>query len=353
MFTTAAGYLMPAHYSTIEQEHRSVRERVGVIDLSLMGRIDIRGSGALELVDQLAVNAATKLTDGQAMYTTFCNENGNMVDDVTVWRFNQEYFRVVTSSVMRYKTLKWIQDHRRPGAPAYVTDVSSGLGMIAVQGPKSRDTLQEIVDSDLGQLKFFRFMTTKLAGIPAVIARLGYSGELGYECYFATEDTVQAWNSITEAGKKFQITPYGLDVLDTLRFEKGFIFFGYEVTDANNPYECGLEKWIRSDKPSFMGKSALAKLSVQGPKRKLVGLELSDDEITPISQPVDVQGRRIGETVAGFRGLTVGKNLAWAFVESDKAKEGIEVTVNVKGKNKPARIVDVRYYDPKGERMRM
>jgi aminomethyltransferase len=353
MCTTAAGYQMPAHYTTIGQEHQAVRETVGMIDLSLMGRIDIKGSGSLEVVDELAVNAASKLTDGQAMYTTFCNDHGNMIDDVTVWRFNQDHFRVVTSSVMRYKTLKWIQDHLQPGTSAYVTDVSSSLGMIAVQGPRSRDTLQKIVDSDLDRLKFFRFITTKLADTPSTIARLGYSGELGYECYFATEDTVQAWSSIREAGNEFGITPYGLDVLDTLRFEKGFIFFGYEVTEANNPYECGLEKWIRSDKPNFLGKHALAKLSVDGPKRKLVGLELSEDEITPVSQPVEMQGRKIGETVAGFRGLTIGKNLAWAFVETDTAKEGNEVTVNIKGKRKLARIVDVRYYDPKGDRMRM
>ncbi len=353
MFTSAAGYQMPAYYTAIQEEHRAVRERVGMIDLSLMGRIDINGKESLELVDELAVNAASKLADGQAMYTTFCNEQGNMVDDVTVWRLSREHFRVVTSSVMRYKTLKWIQDHRRPGTAAYVTDISSSLGMIAVQGPKSRDTLQKIVDVDLKQLKFFRFMTAKLADIPTTIARVGYSGELGYECYFATEDTVQAWNNIREAGKEFGIAPYGLDVLDTLRFEKGFIFFGYEVTEMNNPYECGLEKWIRFDKPKFLGKQPLTKLSADGPKRKLVGLELSDDEPTPASQPVEVEGEKVGETVAGFRGLTVGKNLAWAFVKTDKAKEGSQVTVDMKGKKKPARIVDVRYYDPKGDRMRM
>jgi len=353
MFTTAAGYQMPAHYTTIEREHLAVRERVGMIDLSLMGRIDIKGSASLELVEELAVNAATKLADGQAMYTTFCNEHGNMVDDVTVWRFNQQHFRAVTSSVMRYKTLKWIQDHRRSNMQVSVTDVSSSLGMIAVQGPKSRDILQEIVDSNLSRLKFFWFTTTKLAGIPTTIARLGYSGELGYECYFATEDTVQAWNSIKEAGRQFDIAPYGLDVLDTLRFEKGFIFFGYEVTEANNPYEVGLDKWIRSDKPNFLGKNVLAQLSVDGPKRKLVGLEISDDEIAPVSQPVEMQGITIGETVAGFRGLTVRKNLAWAFVEKDKANVGNEVVLILKGKKKPARVVDIRYYDPKGDRMRM
>jgi aminomethyltransferase len=353
MFTTAAGYLMPAYYSTVEQEHRTVREKVGMIDLSLMGRIDIKGRAALDLVQVLAVNDAGRLTDGQAMYTTFCNELGNIVDDVTVWRFSGEHFRVITSSVMRQRSLKWIQQNIKDRMVAYVTDISSSLGCIAVQGPRSREALQRICDVDLKPLGFFRFIAAKLAGIPAIVARLGFTGELGFECYVGAEDTVQAWNSISEAGKESGITPYGLDVLDTLRFEKGFIFFGYEVTEANNPYECGLEKWIRFDKPAFIGKQALMKLSVDGPKRKLVGLEFCDDEITPVSQPVEVQGGKIGETVAGFRGLTDGKNLAWAFVESHHAEEGSEVMVGTNGKKRVARIVGTHYYDPNGDRMRM
>ena len=353
MFTTAAGYQMPARYTTAEEEHRTVREKVGMIDLSLMGRIDIKGDESRELMDELAVNSASKLIDGQAMYTTFCNEDGKMVDDVTVWRFNQEHYRVITSSIMRQKTLKRIQQHSRPGMHAYVTDISSSLGMIAVQGPKSRDTLQKIADNDLNQLKFFHFTTAKLGSTPTTIARLGFSGELGYECYFSTEDTVQAWNGISEAGKEFGIAPYGFDVLDSLRYEKGFIFFGYEVNETNNPYECGLEKWIRFEKPTFLGKEALKKLSIEGPRRKLVGLELSDDEIMPASQTVELGGRKIGETVAGFRGLTVRKNIAWAFVETASANEGSIVTVDVKGKKKSARIVNIRNYDPNGDRMRM
>ncbi len=225
--------------------------------------------------------------------------------------------------------------------------------MIAVQGPQSRRTLQRIADIDLSELRFFHFLNAKLGGVPAVVARLGFSGELGYECYISTEDTVQAWINIQDAGKEDGITPYGLDALDSLRFEKGFIFFGYEVTEKNNPYEVGLEKWIKLDKPKFLGKEALSRLNSRGPERRLVGLEFSDNEITPVSQPVVVNGQMIGETVAGFQGLTVGKNLAWAFVKADKSKLGTTVTIGMNGRNRPARIVDMRYYDPKGERMRL
>jgi aminomethyltransferase len=351
---TAAGYQVPAHYTSIEEEHRAVRERVGILDLALMGVLDIKGTDSLELVQELAVNDATKLIDGQAMYTTFCNEDGKIVDDVTVWRFNKEHFRVVDGPDYRYRTLKWIQDHRRPGKVAYVTDITSGLGMLSIQGPKSLETLQKLVDFDLHGLKFYHFVSAKLGDIPAIVARIGYTGELGYECWLQTEDIVQAWNNIMEAGKEFGIRPYGFEALDSLRFEKGFIFFGYDqVNDLSNPYEVGVEKWVRLDKPSFLGKEALTKISVNGPERKIVVLELRDKEIPPLSQPVEVGGKKVGETVAGFRGLTVGKNYAWAYVSIDQAKEGNEVTINVAGRKTPARVVNRVPYDPKGERMRL
>ena len=353
MFTTASGYEMPAYYSSVEAEHRAVRERVGMIDLSLMGRIDIKGTQALDLVQELAVNDASKLTDGQIMYTTFCNESGNIVDDVTVWRFSSEHFRVITSSLMRQRSLKWIRQHRKEDMVVYETDISSSLGCIAVQGPLSRDALQKICDVDLKQLGFFRFIPAKIAGLSAIIARVGFTGELGYECYFGAEETVQAWNSIQGAGKEYGILPYGLDVLDTLRYEKGFIFFGYEVTEKNNPFECGLDRWIRFEKPNFLGRKALLAIKKNGPQQKLIGLEVAGDQILQPSLEVMHNGRKVGATLLGFRGLTVRKNIAWAFVSANNAQFGSKVTISAETKETDARIIDVRVYDPSGERMRM
>ena len=352
MFKTAAGYDMPAYYRSVEEEHRAVRERVGIIDLSLMGRFDLKGRQAQDLVQRLAVNDASKLTDGQIMYTTLCNETGNIVDDVTVWRFNTEHFRVITSSVMRQRSLKWIEQNCRDMI-AYPTDISPALGCIAVQGPKSRDTLQKISDTDLSQLGFFRFVQTTMAGIPVIIARVWFTGELGYECYLGAEDTVQAWNDIVEAGREYDLLPYGLDVLDTLRYEKGFIFFGFEVTQKNNPFECGLDRWIKFEKPNFIGKEALLSIREHGPQQKLVGLEVASGEVVQPSLDVKSEGRKIGSTLLGFRGLTVGKNLAWAFVDAKGTQLGRSVTIGAEGQGLEATIVDIRYYDPTGERMRM
>lgn len=349
MITTSAGYRMPARYKTVEEEHRAVRERVGMMDISLMGRIDVKGKGAAEFLQWLAANDLDRVNDGQLMYTTFCNERGGIMDDLTVWRFSPVHYRVVTSSVMRYKTLKWLQDHFG-NRDVYLTDISSSLGMIAVQGPRSRELLQDAFDGDMSALKFFHFTTGKIFGIPALIARVGFSGELGYECYIGAEDTVEAWNSLFESGKKYGVTPYGFDVLDTLRFEKGYIFYGYEVTSENNPFECGLQRWVAFDKKGdFLGKGALLKIRETGPKKKLMALEVDGDSVLAEKLPVKAEdGTTIGETVYGFRGITVGKNLAWAWIATENAKLGSRVSVEGTG----ARIVSLRYYDAEGKRMR-
>ncbi len=351
MITTSAGYRMPAHYRPLEEEHRAVRERAGMMDISLMGRIDIKGRDAFRFLQRVAANDAEKLSDGQLMYTTLCNEEGGIVDDLTVWRFSADHYRIVTSSIMRYRTMKWLQDQVGDQEDVYLTDISSSLGMIAVQGPKSRELLQDIFDGNMGALKFFHFTSGKLSGgIPALIARVGFSGELGFECYFGAEDTVEAWNKIFEAGKKYGALPYGFDALDSLRFEKGYIFYGYEVTQENNPFECGLERWVAFDKRGgFLGREALLHVKEAGPTKKLVALEVEGDDLLPEKRPVRAEdGVAIGETVYGFKGLSVGKNLAWAWIKTAYAKDGKKVTID----GRSARIAPLRYYDPEGKRMK-
>ena len=353
MITTAAGYRMPAHYRAVEEEHQAVRERVGMSDHSLMGRFDVKGKDSLPFLQRLAANDATKLSDGQLMYTTLCNEQGQIMDDLTIWRFNEEHFRVVTSSVMRNKTYQWLHEHVGQNQDVYLTDISSGLGMISVQGPKSRETLQKISDGNLSNVKFFHFVHERLKGVPGILARVGFTGELGFECYFGSEDTVEAWNVIQQAGKESGLLPYGFDTLDSLRYEKGYIFYGYEVTAKNNPFECGLEKWIAFDKEDFIGKEALLQIRDKGVERKLVGVQLLEgDSIVNEKQSVKVEEETAGETVVGFRALTMGKNLGWAWLESKFAQLGTEVTIDDEGTKRKAKVVNLRYYDPEGKRMR-
>ncbi len=351
MFTSAVGYAMPAKYTTVEEEHRNVRERVGMMDISLMGRLDIKGKDAFQLIQKLIVHDAAGLSDGQALYTTMCNDQGMIMDDVTVWRFGSEYFRIITSSMFRARTSVWVEDHSE-NMDAYLTDVSSGLGMISVQGPRSRELLQDIMDIDLSQLKFFRFATGKFGTIPGLIARIGFSGELGYECYVNTEDTVATWEMFMDAGKPFGLMPYGFDVLDTLRWEKGFIFYGFDATEKHNPYECRLSEWIRYDKSDFIGREALLKIRDRGVARKLMGLEVAGDNVAAEQQPLKADGKTIGSVVVGFFAPYVGKNLAYAYLDSEYAKAGNQVSLEIEGADTNARVVEMPFYDPEGKRMR-
>jgi aminomethyltransferase len=354
MFTTGMGYAMPAYYSSIEEEARNVRKRVGMMDISQMGRLDVKGKDALPLVQYLIVNNAEKLSDGQALYSVMCTDQGLVYDDVTVLRLNAEHLRVITSSMFRSRTLAWIQKHiDERGANACVTDISSSLAMIGVQGPRSRDLLNEITDIDLSKMKFFRFAFGNFGKIPCMIARLGYSGELGYECYVNTEDAHAAWDLIMEAGKPHGVLPYGMDTLDALRWEKGFVFYGFDATDANNPYECGLSVFIRYDCGDFLGRDALLKIREKGPAKMLMGLEVGGDNPAPEKQALLIGGERVGELVAGFRSANLGRNLAYAWVDGPHFKVGTSVRLEIEGAETPATVVEMPFYDPEGRRMRM
>lgn len=351
MYTTGTGYRMPAYYRSASEEARAVRERVGMIDLSLMSRLDLKGRDALKLIQSLIVNNAARLQNGQALYSTMCNEHGLIVDDVVVMRFDQQHFRVVTSSKFRHPTGEWIRRHA-DGCEVNLTDVSSGLAMVAVQGPRSRDLLRGITDVDMDQLGFFRFASGRLADMPCMIARLGFSGELGYECYFNTEDGVAAWDTLAAAGKPFGVTPYGMDTLELLRLDKGFIFFGYDVTDRENPYECGLWPLICYDCGEFIGRQALLRIKERGPARKLMGLEISGEAPAAAQQPLLSGNVTVGTVVAGFRSPTLDRNLAYAYLNAPYFEAGTIVELEIAAVRQQAAVVDMPFLDPAGKRMR-
>jgi len=354
MFTTGMGYEMPGHYSSVEGEARNVRENVGMIDVSLMGRLDVKGKDALSLIQYLIVNNAEKLRDDQSLYSVMCTERGLVQDDVIVTRFGAEHLRVITSSMFRRKTLPWIQKHiDERGANAYVTDVSSSFAMIGVQGPKSRDLLRGITDIDLSKMKFFRSASGNFGKIPCMIARLGFSGELGYECYVNTEDAHATWDLIMEAGKPHGVLPYGMETLDALRWEKGFVFYGFDATDKNNPYECRLSDFIRYDCGDFLGRDALLKIRDEGPAKKLLGLEVGGEKLAPEGQALVIGADPVGEVVAGFRSANLGKNLGYAWVNAPHFKDGTSVTLEIDGAETPATVVEMPFFDPEGRRMRI
>lgn len=354
MYTTSMGYQMPAHYSSVEEEARNVRERVGMNDVSLMGRLDVKGRDALALTQFLIVNNAAALSDGQALYSVMCNEKGLIVDDIIVLRFNAEHLRVITSSMFRAKTLVWIQKHIDDRhMSAYVTDVSSYFCMIGVQGPKSRDVLGGITDIDLTELKFFRFAFGKFGDIPCMIARLGFSGELGYECYVNAEDAHWTWDMIMAAGGRHGIMPYGMDTLDALRWEKGFIFYGFDATNEHNPYECRVFNFIRYDCGDFLGREALLKIRERGPAKKLMGLEVAGEKLAPAKAQLKIGSESVGHVVAGFHSPNLDRNLGYAYVNAPHFRDGTRVTLEIGGDETAATVIEMPFLDPAGERMRV
>ena len=354
MYTTGMGYAMPAYYSSVEEEAKNVRARVGMNDVSLMGRLDIKGKDALALTQYLIVNNAERLVDGQALYSVMCREDGLIEDDVIVMRFGAEHLRVITSSMFRARTLVWLQKHiDEQKMSASVTDVSSYYTMIGVQGPKSRDVLSGITDIDLSSMKFFRFAFGKFGDISCMIARLGFSGELGYECYVNSEDAHDTWDMIMEAGKPHGILPYGMDTLDALRWEKGFIFYGFDATDEHNPYECRVSEFIRYDCGDFLGREALLKIKERGPAKKLMGLEVGGDQLAPGNQPLKIGSEGIGHVVAGFHSPNLDQNLGYAYVNAPHFENGTKVTLEIDGTEQSVTIVDMPFLDPAGKRMRI
>lgn len=351
MYTTGTGYQMPATYSGANEESLHVRRNAGMIDLSLMSRFDLKGKDALPLTQKLIVNNAARLQDGQALYSTMCNERGLIEDDVVVMRFGPQHFRIITSSMFRRKTPLWIE-RQMPGFDVQLTDVSSGMAMMGVQGPKSRDLLRGITDIDLDRLGFFRFAQGTLNGKWCLIARLGFSGELGYEVYFNVEDGVEGWEDIAKAGKPFGLVPYGMDTLDVLRLEKGFIFFGYDVTDQNNPYECGLWPLIRYDCGDFIGRAALLDVKERGPAKKLMGLEIGTAPAPASGQTLLRDGATVGRVVIGFHSPSLGRNLAYAYLDAPHFAPGTNVTLDIEGSPVKATVVEMPFVDAEGKRMR-
>ena len=353
MYRTGMGYAMPAYYSSVEAEARNVRARVGMNDVSLMGRLDVKGKDTLALVQYLIVNNAARLTDGQALYSVMCDDQGLIVDDVVVMRIGAEHLRIVTSSMFRARTLAYIQrniDERK--LSAYVTDVSSSFAMIGVQGPRSRDMLSGITDIDLSKLKFFRMAFGKFGNIPCMIARLGFTGELGYECYVNAEDAHDTWDLFMQAGEPHGVLPYGMDTLDALRWEKGFIFYGFDATDQHNPYECRVADFIRYDCGDFRGREALLKIKARGPDRKLMGLEVGGNKLAPGEQPLKIGSQTVGKVVAGFRSYNLDRNLGYAYVNAPHCTDGMQVVLEIDGAETSAIVVEMPFLDPAGNRMR-
>ncbi len=337
-----AGWAMPVQYTGLMEEHRKVRSGCGIFDVSHMGEIEVRGPGALDAVQDLTTNDASRLIDGQVQYTIICNERGGAVDDVTLYRFSAERFIFCVNASNTAKVYRWIED--QVGSVADIADISDTLGQIALQGPLSLDLLQPLVDMELGPLRFYRFLRGSTGGIRTVISRTGYTGEDGFELYCKAEETEALWQTIMDGERGSQITPVGLGPRDTLRLEMGFPLYGHELDEVTTPLDAGLDRFVKLDKGNFIGRESLDRQKREGTRKVLVGLDLLERGIPREGYPILREGNIVGTITSGTFSPSLEKPIALGYVETPFARLDDEVEIEIRKRAVKARIVRPPFY---------
>lgn len=334
------GFDMPIQYAGITEEHNAVRKHVGVFDVSHMGEVRVKGPDAYKYVSHIFVNDVTGAPDGQIFYGMMCYENGGVVDDLLVYKVNDnEYFLVINASNID-KDVAWIMKNAE-GFDVEITDESPVYGEVAVQGPEAEETVEKVLGIPVKEIAFYNFKTFPIDGEEVIVSRTGYTGEDGFEIYGSHEYIRKVWDKLMEAG----VQPCGLGCRDTLRFEVGLPLYGDELADDITPIEASLSMFVKLDKPEFIGKEALAAQKAEGVKRRIVGLELEGNAIPRHDYAVEVNGEKVGEITTGYRSISTGKSVAMAMIDKPYDKLGTEVEVRIRKKTFPAKVVKKRFYD--------
>lgn len=332
-----AGYNMPVRYSSDIEEHMAVRNSVGVFDVSHMGEFMIKGPAALDLIQRVTTNDASKLVDGQAQYSCLPNETGGIVDDLIVYKIKDEDYLVVVNASNIEKDWNWISRFNTKGAQ--MKNISDDICLFAVQGPKALATLQKLTKVDLSSIKYYHFAIGEFAGVPNVIlSNTGYTGAGGFEVYIDKDHAEKTWNSIFEAGKEFDIKPIGLGARDTLRLEMGFCLYGNDIDDTTSPLEGGLG-WITKFTKDFTNATALKKQKDEGVTRKLVGFRMVDKGIPRHDYVIkDASGTSIGKVTSGTMSPVLGIGIGLGYVSNDFAAPDAEIFIDVRGKLLKAKV---------------
>ncbi len=336
-----AGFEMPVQYTSIIQEHKAVRQTVGVFDVSHMGEIFIKGKKALDLVQYITINDASKLFPGRVQYSAMCYEDGGIVDDLLVYKISDEEFLLVVNASNIDKDFEWMKKNNK--FDVEILNRSDDFSLLAVQGPDSLKTIQKISEEDI-ELEYYHFTKMKIAGVEMIVSRTGYTGELGYELYFEGDESTaeKIWNAIFEAGKEFNIQPVGLGARDTLRLEMGYCLYGNDIDQTTNPLEAGLGWITKLNKSEFLGKKALLKAK-ENITRKLVAM-ISDEKTFPRhGYDISAKGRKIGYITSGTVSPVLDKAIALGYVEKDFSAVDTEVNFVVRGKEFPAKVVKLPF----------
>ena len=339
-----AGWWLPVQYAGILEEHRAVREHVGLFDVSHMGEIRIKGPEALSLLQKVLTNNMASLADGGVKYSPMCYSSGGTVDDILVYRLSANEYWLVVNAANKDKDLAWILENA-PGFTANVLDESDQTAEVALQGPVAASILSAVAGDAVAKLGYYEFLPqATLAGLPVLISRTGYTGEDGFEIYCKSEDAPKIWDTLIEAGKKSGLQPVGLGCRDTLRFEASMPLYGHELSADISPLEAGLSRFVSFEKGEFNGRTALATQKEKGLSRKLVGFELLERGVARSGYAVLKDGVQVGQVTSGSVAPTLGKNLGMALLKADVGPVGTEIAIEIREKPVRAKIIARPFY---------
>ncbi|MGW0736901.1 glycine cleavage system aminomethyltransferase GcvT [Streptomyces sp. NPDC002851] len=349
--TDFAGWDMPLRYGSERDEHNAVRTKAGLFDLSHMGEITVTGAQAADLLDYALVGNIGGVKPGRARYTMICQEDGGILDDLIVYRLGDAEYMVVANASNAQVVLDALTE-RAAGFDAEVRDDREAYALLAVQGPDSPAILKAVTDADLDGLKYYAGLPGTVAGVPALIARTGYTGEDGFELFLKPEHAETVWQALTAAGQSYGLVPCGLSCRDTLRLEAGMPLYGHELSTSLTPFDAGLGRVVKFEKTTndgkFVGREALeraAERAEQNPPRKLVGLIAEGRRVPRAGYAVVAEGAPVGEVTSGAPSPTLGKPIAMAYVDAAHAEPGVKgVGVDIRGTHEPYEVVALPFY---------
>jgi aminomethyltransferase len=336
-----AGYQMPIQYSGIIDEHRKVRNAVGVFDVSHMGEFLVSGKNALQFLQRVTINDVSRLSPGRAQYSAMCYDSGGIVDDLLVYQLGPDRYMTVVNASNIEKDLSWMKEHLINGVE--LVNQSDETALLAIQGPKAEETLQKLTPVALSGIQYYHFAIGTVCGIEMIISRTGYTGERGFEIYFAPGHADLIWNAVMDAGRPFGIAPIGLGARDTLRLEMGFCLYGNDIDQTTNPLEAGLGWITKMSKPDFIGKPVLDRVKAEGLKRKLVGLIMGEKAVARHGYKILKDGSEVGVVTSGSFAPSLEKNIGMGYVLAPLAVEGKVLTVDVRSTQKSATIVSIPF----------
>jgi aminomethyltransferase len=353
-FFDFAGWEMPTHFTSLAEEAEACRNSAILFDGHAMGELHVKGKDALAAVQKLCVNDIAAAEPGKLVYTSLCMEDGGIFDDLVVFCIARDHYLLTMAAFNTHKTPAWVERHTQ-GMNVCVMDQSAGTTCIEIQGPRSRAILQKVADFDVSDrgLPYYRFLTGKVAGIDCLVARLGVTGELGYEIFYDPGHAWRMYDACVQAGKDEGLALCGNRTIGAFRLEKVYHVYTRDIDETTNPFEAGLGWTVKLDKGDFIGRAALARIKEQGPTRKLVGFEIGPEPaaVTPKS-PIAVDGKVVGHvTVAAFS-PTLKKMIGLGYVTTGVAQTGNEVALGTNLGSLTARIVPIPFFDREGTRIR-